>query len=346
MSVLQRIQAWAPVPVYLAIGEDGVGAAEAARVNPALTIAASVRHASILLVCGAIRDNDRPALARLHDQLPHPRAVLWWSAAPLVEAADSVCLIDDDVTPALLRLDRQLRSGDRASDVDWLPDEPPNPWEGKGDYGQGGEGMMGGVPFGRSMPMTDEDLRDGLTLDAMTIRIGPWAAMLPPGLSLELTLQGDTVQQVKVLEQAYATEAPYETTSRWQAARLLALLGLDVLAHRCRQGSGEGALPRDRLRSARRCGAIFAIPPDLGRIGGSTVRSRLEAMLCGAPLALPHDAPLLVDLLAGCEWQEAMLLINSIPLEDLPRLTSLAVAKGADKEAPPQTAHQHHGGHD
>lgn len=342
MSLLRHVQSWAPVPVYLAIGEGGVNDSEKARVNSALTIASSVRHASILLVCGLIRNGDRPALRRIHDQLPHPRATLWWRAAPLEDAVNPICLAGDDITPALLHLDRQLRSGDRSSEKDWLPNKPPNDWVGKGDYGQGGEGMMGGVPYGRAMPMTDTDLRDGLMLDAITITIGPWAPMLPPGLSLELTLQGDVIQKAKVVAEAHIADAPYETTSLWQAARMLELLGLVELTHRCRQTAAGLAVPRERLhRSAGRSGAFFAIPPDLGRIGNGNGRSRLRAMLLGARPALSDDAPLLVDMLAGCEWQEAMLLINSILLEGLPRFAPVTPEKTADKKAAPH----HHGGH-
>src|SRR3546814_16968041 len=89
-------------------------------------------------------------------------------------------------------------TGERRSEDDLLPDEPPVAWRGKGDHGQGGEGMMGGKPYGRPMAMTAEDLRDGLALDAYTACFGPFLPMLPPGLQLELTLQGDVVQSARV----------------------------------------------------------------------------------------------------------------------------------------------------
>src|SRR3546814_20246746 len=88
-------------------------------------------------------------------------------------------------------------TGERRSEDDRLPDEPQVAWRGKGDHGQGGEGMMGGKPYGRPMAMTDEDLRDGLALDAYTACFGPFLSVLPPGLMLELTLLGDVIQRTE-----------------------------------------------------------------------------------------------------------------------------------------------------
>ncbi|BBI65518.1 hypothetical protein HSBAA_PA_1210 (plasmid) [Vreelandella sulfidaeris] len=63
--------------------------------------------------------------------------------------------------------------------------------EGEGDFGQGGEGMMGGVPYGRPMAMNmQEDISDGLTLDSLTFRLGPFFMAFPPGMAAEVTLQG------------------------------------------------------------------------------------------------------------------------------------------------------------
>jgi hypothetical protein len=79
------------------------------------------------------------------------------------------------------------------SDPDRLPDEEPNEWRGVGPNGQGGEGMMGGTPYGRPMAMTGDD-RDGLALDQLQLRLGPFLDALPAGLTMEVTLQGEVVQ--------------------------------------------------------------------------------------------------------------------------------------------------------
>src|SRR3546814_18792006 len=77
--------------------------------------------------------------------------------------------------------------------------------------------MMGGKPYGRPMAMTDEDLRDGLALDAYTACFGPFLSVLPPGLLLELTLQGDVIQSAKVLRAPFAqdgADAPLRRVDR------------------------------------------------------------------------------------------------------------------------------------
>lgn len=346
MSLLQRVQSWAPVSVYPVIGQGGVALMEDIRLHPALRFAFSIRHASIMLVCGNIREEDQPALRQLHDQLPHPRATFWWCSEPLSEAVDTARDGSDDPIEALCQLDRSLRSGSRASEADWLPNDPPNPWHGKGDHGQGGKGMMGGVPYGRPMAMPDDDLRDGLVLDAMTFSIGPFAPMLPTGLSLELSLQGDVIQKVKVLRPAYKEETLRKTSSLWQAADLLDLLGLEAQAMKCRAVVERSCFPRHKLfEAARRSGVFLAIPPNLGRVGDSDVRSRLSSALLGDDCVLPPQTPELAQLLVGCEWQEATLVINSFTRDQLDRIAPIAPEELADEpEANSSNAHVHHHG--
>ncbi len=348
MSLLQRVQSWAPVPVYPVTGEGGAAPMQGLRLRPALTFVSSIRHASVLLVCGNIREADRPALRRLHDQLAHPRATFWWRAEPLSDAADPVSDTSDDPVEALCRLDRLLRTGARTSEADWLPNEPPNPWKGEGAHGQGGKGMMGGVPYGRPMAMTDQDLRDGLMLDAMTLRLGPFAPMLPAGLSLELTLQGDVVQAARVLTPVYADKAPREHASLWQAADLLNLLGLEALALQCRSVVEKPGFSRRKLLdAARRAGAFLAIPPNLGRAGVTDVRSRLRSALLGDDHGISADILDLVELLVGCEWQEAMLVINSFTRDQLIRIAPVTPeqADGEGAANPSRVPMQHHGAH-
>src|SRR3546814_19198885 len=90
--------------------------------------------------------------------------------------------------------------------------------------------MMCGKPEGRPMAMTEEDVGDGLALDAYTACFGPFLSVLPPGLLLELTLQGDVIQSAKVLRAPFAQDGADEPLRR--VARLLRLLGLAGAAER------------------------------------------------------------------------------------------------------------------
>lgn len=161
----------------------------------------SPRHASLLLVAGEVDDESLPSLHRLHDQLPHPRRTLWWGAGPQRDTAPGAALTNSaDPAAEVVAAWQELVSGEAPSEPDLLANEPPEPWRGRGDHGQGGEGMMGGKPYGRPMPMTDDDIRDELALDSYTACFGPFLRQFPPpGLMLEITLQGDVVQDAQVI---------------------------------------------------------------------------------------------------------------------------------------------------
>ena len=293
MRLLRRLAATGPVPVFAAVGLDARERVEALSRSPEIQLAASPRQASVLLVAGRIRRADHAALKLLHDQLPHPRATLWWAAeAPQGMAAAVTLSATADPRPALRDLYRQLLSSAYASECPLLPDEPPAPWRGRGEHGQGGEGMMGGKPYGRPMAMPDEDLRDGLALDAYTVRIGPFLPQLPPGLVLELTLQGDVIQNAKVtrppLPLSAAVTAPFRRALREPVpvaalersraahhlrciARVLVLLQLPAQAARCQRTAQNiecGASPDlEGLRNTlNRSGAFAAIPAGLGQL--------------------------------------------------------------------------------
>ena len=189
--------------------------------------------------------------------------------------------------------------GTGTGEADRLPDEPPNEWKGIGPHGQGGKGMMGGTPYGRPMAMTGPDIRDGLQLDRYTARIGPFAPMLPPGLTLEVTLQGDVICDVSIGSPPFAQPADADAPELC-LARVLRLLGLDRAADRVLRGKRPGAL-----------WVQGAIPRGLGRIDGTDTRGRVAAWRKGeaAPLG-PFDLP---QLLTGAEWSEAMLILASLP---------------------------------
>lgn len=208
----------APTPVYAVAGEGGRRVLERLVLEPGIEEVDSPRHAGVLVIAGRVPDEAQVAVQRIHDQMPHPRACAM--VGPRREATprtfiDGLVIEDRRQAGAeIRRLYRQLLDGERPSSGARLPDEPPAPWQGRGDHGQGGEGMMGGKPYGRPMPMTDDDIRDGLSLDAPSASIGPFAPMLPPGLCLEVTMQGDVVQHARIRSAPYADESLLEPWHR------------------------------------------------------------------------------------------------------------------------------------
>lgn len=338
IATLQRLAASAPVPVFVAIGAYAADRVADLFLADMLLRVASPRHAALLLVAGEIRPEDMDALQRLHDQLPHPRATLYWGEAPVPGFADTERVPwPDDPAPVLLAVYRQLLSGQRPSEPDHLPDEPPSPWRGVGEHGQGGKGMMGGTPYGRAMAMTANDLRDGLSLDAFTMTVGPFLPTLPAGLVLELTLQGDVIQQATVMHPPLPRAehdprnngGPNHLLARRLRglAQMLDLLELRALSMRslsfAREAEDGANVRIAPLRQAvHRSGALQAIPPGLGRYASLDVRARLERMLEDTEPAFEpgmattqDDAPVLREelqqLLCGLEWNEAMLVLAS-----------------------------------
>lgn len=297
MSWLARLAAGAPAPVYPVIGEGAQPRVERLFASAALERARSPRAAALLLVSGDIPEAQREALDRVHDQVPRPRLSLRWDG-------------DDGIEERLLDAWRTLCAG-ATGDADRLPDEPPNPWEGEGDFGQGGEGMMGGVPYGRPMAMTGEDVRDGLELDRYTARVGPFAPMLPPGLVLEVTLQGDVIVACEVLSPPYAQPEDADDPALC-AARMLRLLGLPGPADRLIRGGAAHAI-----------GARSAIPRGLGRLeNAGDARKRFADALCGRNGGAADG---IFDTLIGLEWSEAALALASVTPSAL-RQAALEVA--------------------
>ncbi|MEC9483239.1 MAG: hypothetical protein UMU75_07935 [Halomonas sp.] len=196
MSWLRKLASRTRVPVFPVLGKQGDRALRYLALSPEIELVDSPRHASVLLIAGEVPADRFEPLRRVHDQLPYPFTILWFRSKPWPHL-ENVPRVEklDELPSALISAHRELMAGQRDSAPRILADKPPNPWEGEGDFGQGGEGMMGGVPYGRPMAMNmQDDIRDGLTLDSQTFRLGPFFSALPPGMMAEITLQGDLVQ--------------------------------------------------------------------------------------------------------------------------------------------------------
>lgn len=210
ISALGFLAAKAPVPVYPIIGPGMEEDVRILRLDARLEWVHSPRHARVLLVAGGITPDFSTALRRIHAQVPRPRSTLWWCCPPLPELATEARQtnrIEDIPALAQTLYQEQWQQPDRG-EPELCPDEPPAPWKGLGDHGQGGEGMMGGTPYGRPMAMTDEDLRDGLALDPLTLSVGPFWPILPPGLSAKVTLHGDVIATFDVVSAPYPLWLP------------------------------------------------------------------------------------------------------------------------------------------
>ena len=343
MNWARAFAASGPPPVFAAIGAGGLQRAE--ELHGTLRLQRSPRQAAILLVLGEIAPDLLPFLQRLHDHLPHPRATIWHRATPPGDWTDPVQAKADGLERTLTDLWRSILSGDRASEPDFLPDKPPNEWRGVGPHGQGGKGMMGGTPYGRPMAMTNDDLRDGLSLDAYSAPFGPFLPMLPPGLILDLTLQGDVIQSATATRppcpQPGSDDRPGDAI-----ARLMRVMDMPALALR---RTRDGLPPAMGIAMLRR-----AIPDGLGRArDGTDVRDRLDRWRDkDAPQA--DDGTRLSDLLPGLEWHEAMIVLNSFQPDRIRAICARSGPEGGDEDdkdgnrdapahAPPDHGgHQHH----
>lgn len=277
-GILHRVAASAPAPVFIVAGTDGRDTARWLRLRPEIDVVDSPRHATILLVTGLFRSEGAASVGRLHDQLPHPRAALWWQVAqspsfPPLAPAVVVGPTEDAVVAAVVATHRKLLLGEQPTSMAILPDVDPNPWRGVGPYGQGGKGMTGGTPYGRELAGRAPD-RDGLELDQLSVTLGPWWAGIPPGLVLDLKVQGDVVQEANVRIGPVAPPVEEDVFRRALVADVeigalemararhhlcwgsdvLRLLGLQSEAHRVLAVAariGEGASAAD-LRAASR----------------------------------------------------------------------------------------------
>lgn len=283
-----------PVPVFAAAGADAWHAVQELRGRSDMRLTTSPRHASVLLIAGTIPDEHLGALQRVHDQLPHPRAAVIWSGAGAATQMPALIAIDGatvDVTSALREAFVTLLRDPTATADFLLPDEEPHEWRGVGPFGQGGEGMMGGTPYGRPMAMTADD-RDGLALDELQLTLGPFLDAFPAGLVLDIALQGDVVTSAAPRDRPAAPPDAVRSFGdhpvgrgrssarrglRW-LSHALHVQGLDALAARAAllataigDGAEDAAVARDVRRLERRIdrsGALRALS-GVGLVGGA-----------------------------------------------------------------------------
>lgn len=233
---LGTMAAGAPAPVFPLAGLRGRDAARRIRLSRRLDVADSPRSADVLLIMGELTPRlMRPAI-RIHDQISHPRATLFVvpsvagdgtpASEPVghtsVAAAgtwtvhrffpDAMVGHEHELEGIARSMHRSLVRGNRASEPAVQADRPPVPWRGRGPYGHGGKGMTGGTPYGRPLAGRGPD-RDGLELDRLRLRVGPFFPPLPPGLLLDLLLQGDVVNEVQVGRNPFSGwgEGPHES---------------------------------------------------------------------------------------------------------------------------------------
>lgn len=323
IGVLHRLALRAPVPVFVlqGVAEGPAADAERLRCDRRLRVVDSPRHATVLLVAGSLPPELQEPAALVHDALPHPRATVRWGDATdgWGAALDlSVTAALGDPVEAVIATHRSLIGGS-------LPSEPPlqssstrEPWRDVGPYGHGGAGMTGGVPYGRPLAERADDLRDGLKLDVLPVTVGPFFPVFPVGLTLDVTLQGDLVQDLQVRGNPFVTSraapddvfiraaveaVPVAALEQARAthhlraiARTLRLLGLDAVAGRV---LGLAVAPPDDLvvaaprllRLLRRLRVERSLPPDGALPATSWPGRSFAARAAGAPVDARSDDP-------------------------------------------------------
>jgi hypothetical protein len=201
-ATFTRLAAGTPARCFTLTGAGAEVVAPWLRLDSGVAMVDSPRAADVLLVLGRLDGELLQAAAAVHDAVPPPRGVALWSPDGTTPErwpfSDAVMVREPgEIAFACRRLRDDLLGRRVASSPDALPDVDPTPWRGVGPFGQGGTGMTGGVPYGRPLAGRADD-RDGLKLDQILVRVGPFLPPFPPGLLLDVKLQGDVIQEVAV----------------------------------------------------------------------------------------------------------------------------------------------------
>ncbi|MBO8195528.1 hypothetical protein ITI46_28340 [Streptomyces oryzae] len=221
-----------------------------------LPLAPTPADAGILLVAGPDCPALRPALDRLWQHMPAPRARAQARTPEAVADAVARCRIELAARPAPGPASAPPSDGT----------EPP-----------------GGLPMAETAPD-----RDGLSLDQLHLSLGPFLADWPSGVTVRLTLQGDVIQQAEMGEQPatrgtapfwaepWARAAAGERVGAGEAARRRAAAHLDSLGRLLAlAGWAHAATTARRLRDDLLDGAATgALRPAVRRFARRVARSR------------------------------------------------------------------------
>lgn len=338
MAVIDRLRALATgtaAPVFVAAGPGADPVLAHLRAAPGIEVVTSPRHATVLVVAGSLPAEWAGPLRLLHDQVPAPRATVVAGTLPAAVELPALDRVDSADATGLVDLVRRQHAAVVAGEGDRTtlgPLDSPVAWQGVGPHGQGGEGMMGGTPYGRPMPMPPTLGRDGLALDRLSLRLGPFLAGLPPGLVLDVGLQGDVLETVELSvvvpptgSSAAGATAPDGSPWLPAMAELLAMAGLPALARRtARLAVGGPPATADVAALRERLDSPWGLRPatdgvghlDLDRVGGDvTARWRrwLQLTIEGGdrgPTPVPVDT--VGEHLVGMEVGQALLTLASL----------------------------------
>ncbi len=338
VSWLARLAAQAPVGVFAVTGAGARRSVQRLRADERIELVASPRHATVLLVAGALPQDLLGRRCRCTTSSPSRGRSC---AGPTMRAGPASTSTSAAPATSLAPSARSTRRCSVATSPAprrSCPAEHPVPWQGVGPHGHGGEGMMGGTPYGRPLPMPPQEGRDGLALDRLPLTLGPHLAGFPPGLRLRVGLQGDVLEEVSVGDNPF--ETPRET---WDGQRLdlpgttdlvadrmlrlselLALAGTDALARRAARLADDpdpAAVARfgRRLRRATTLRWMTRGVGTTDLLGEETdAEARWQRWLDADPA--PTVSPLAVldalpDLLTGAELGEAMTTIATLPID-------------------------------
>ncbi|MFI8850902.1 hypothetical protein ACIGW3_12070 [Streptomyces sp. NPDC053499] len=294
MDVRARLlRATAARPHVLPVSTPGGTAARLAaerylRVHD-LPLALTPADADILLVTGPDRPELRPAVDRLWQHLPAPRARAHAPTADAVPGALAGCradLADDAHNGGLEGGGHEGGSGHEGGrDHEGHGDDGHQDHSSHHDHGDGME-----MPAGLPMAGTGED-RDGLSLDQLHVSLGPLLADWPSGLTVRVTLQGDVIQEAEPAHQQlggddggpapfwpepWARAAGGEPVAVGEAARRRAAAHLDSLGRLLAvAGWADAAVTARRLRDELLDGAPgAALRPGVRRFARRVGRSR------------------------------------------------------------------------
>ncbi len=335
-----RLGAGAPAPVHVAVGHGGGQVVAHLRADDRVDVVATPRHATVLVVAGHVPDTAVAALRATHDQVPGPRATVVVDAHGAdVGLASATSVPSGALLDHVVAAHQDVLAG-RLNDPTVGPAVNPVEWRGVGPHGQGGEGMMGGVPWGRPMAMPPVAGRDGLALDRLDLRLGPFLTGLPPLMVVRVGLQGDVLEEVTIEpippDDGATIRSPADDMGATgilvdelvALAEVLAMAGLAGLATRAARLAANSPTTADldglRHRLDRRFGLRLATDGvgrlELPEVSGD-ITDRFRRWLDRATAAVSGDAvkragPLDLQVLAaqlvGMEVGAALLTLASL----------------------------------